>query len=184
MPVKPIPEGYHTVTPMLSVKGAARLIDFMKKAFGATENYRFPAPDGSVMHAELKVGDSFVMLGEAMKGSSHVRNVLCLRAGCRCDVPRRPERRGRIAGRAGRSVLGRPCGHHQRFCRKQVDDRHPRGGRKRRRTRKAGPGSSWPPDPAGPRARVTRDESGKPPEDTPPVLEREETVWRTGPLQC
>ena len=67
MPVKPIPEGYHTVTPMLSVKGAARLIDFMKKAFGATENYRFPAPDGSVMHAELKVGDSFVMLGEAMR---------------------------------------------------------------------------------------------------------------------
>ena len=69
MPVKPIPEGYHAVTPILSVKGAARLIDFMKKAFGATENYRFPAPDGSVMHAELKIGDSFVMLGEAMKDS-------------------------------------------------------------------------------------------------------------------
>ena len=68
MPVKPIPEGYHTVTPLLSVKGAARLIDFMKKAFGAAENYRFPAPDGSVMHAELKIGDSIVMLGEAMKG--------------------------------------------------------------------------------------------------------------------
>ena len=70
MPVKPIPEGYHTVTPMMSVKGAARLIDFMKKAFGATENYRFPAPDGSVMHAELKIGDSFVMLGEARKDCS------------------------------------------------------------------------------------------------------------------
>jgi PhnB protein len=66
MPVKPIPEGYHTVTPLLSVKGAARLIDFMKKAFGAAEVYRFPAPDGSVMHAELKIGDSVVMLGEAM----------------------------------------------------------------------------------------------------------------------
>ena len=69
MPVKPIPEGYHTVTPLLSVKGAARLIDFMKNAFGATETYRFPAPDGSVMHAEMKIGDSFVMLGEAMKGA-------------------------------------------------------------------------------------------------------------------
>lgn len=67
MPVKPIPEGFHTVTPLLSVKGAARLIDFMKKAFGATEIYRFPSPDGSVMHAELKIGDSIVMLGEAMK---------------------------------------------------------------------------------------------------------------------
>lgn len=68
MPVKPIPEGYHTVTPLLSVKGADRLIDFMKKAFGATEIYRFPAPDGSVMHAEIKIGDSIVMLGEAMEG--------------------------------------------------------------------------------------------------------------------
>ena len=47
MPVKPIPEGHHTVTPLLSVKGAARLIDFFKKAFGATEIYSFPAPDGS-----------------------------------------------------------------------------------------------------------------------------------------
>jgi len=70
MPVKPIPEGYHTVTPFMSVKGAARLIDFMKKAFGATETYRFPAPDGSVMHAEMKIGDSIIMLGEAMTGAS------------------------------------------------------------------------------------------------------------------
>ena len=65
MAVKPIPEGYHTVTPLLSVRGAARLIDFLKKAFGATEIYRFPSPDGSVMHAELKIGDSVVMLGDA-----------------------------------------------------------------------------------------------------------------------
>ena len=72
MPVKAIPEGYHTVTPLMSVKGAARLIDFMKKAFGATEIYRFPAPDGSVMHAEMKIGDSIVMLGEAMTGASHM----------------------------------------------------------------------------------------------------------------
>jgi len=70
MPVKPIPEGYHTVTPLLSVKGAERLIDFMKKAFGATEVYRFPAPDGSVMHAEVKIGSSVMMLGEPMEGSS------------------------------------------------------------------------------------------------------------------
>ncbi|MGA3118485.1 MAG: VOC family protein [Syntrophobacteraceae bacterium] len=68
MPVKPIPEGYHTVTPLLSVKGAARLLDFMKKAFGASEVYRFPAPDGSVMHAEIKIGSSVMMLGETMEG--------------------------------------------------------------------------------------------------------------------
>jgi PhnB protein len=65
MAVKPIPEGYHSVTPLLSVRGAARLIDFLKKAFAATEIYRFPSPDGSVMHAELKIGDSVLMLGEA-----------------------------------------------------------------------------------------------------------------------
>lgn len=70
MPVKRIPEGYHAVTPLLSVKGAAQLIDFMKKAFGAVEVYRFPAPDGTVMHAEMKIGDSVVMLGEAMQGSA------------------------------------------------------------------------------------------------------------------
>jgi uncharacterized glyoxalase superfamily protein PhnB len=54
----------------MSVRGAARLIDFMKKAFGATEVYRFPSPDGNVMHAEMKIGDSVVMLGEAMHGAS------------------------------------------------------------------------------------------------------------------
>lgn len=68
MPVKPIPEGYHAVTPLMSVKGAARLIDFLKAAFGAEELYRFPAKDGSVMHATLKIRDSLLMLGEAMEG--------------------------------------------------------------------------------------------------------------------
>ncbi len=69
MPAKHRPEGYHAVTPILSVKGAAQLIDFMKKAFGATEVYRFHSPDGNVMHAEMKIDDSVVMLGEAMKES-------------------------------------------------------------------------------------------------------------------
>lgn len=63
------PEGYHAVTPLLSVRDASRLIDFMKKAFGATEIYRFNSPDGNVMHAEMKIGDSVVMLGEAEKNS-------------------------------------------------------------------------------------------------------------------
>ncbi len=63
---QPIPQGFHSVTPLLAVKGATRLIDFLKAAFGAEEHYRFPADDGTVMHAELKIGDSIVMLGEAM----------------------------------------------------------------------------------------------------------------------
>jgi PhnB protein len=68
MPVKHIPEGYHAVTPLLSVKEAARLIDFLKAAFDAVELYRFPAEDGSVMHATIRIRDSLLMLGEAMEG--------------------------------------------------------------------------------------------------------------------
>jgi PhnB protein len=61
-----IPKGYHTVTPSLFVAGAAKAIDFYKKAFGAEEVMRFPAPDGTIMHAELRIGDSTIMLGDEM----------------------------------------------------------------------------------------------------------------------
>ena len=64
--VKPTPEGYHTATPYLIVAGAAAAIDFYKKAFGATELMRFPGPGGTIMHAEIKVGDSAIMLGDEM----------------------------------------------------------------------------------------------------------------------
>ena len=67
MPVKPIPEGYHTVTPLLAVNGAERLIDFLKSAFGAVELSRFSSENGVVMHAEMKIGDSIVMMGDAME---------------------------------------------------------------------------------------------------------------------
>jgi len=62
--VKPIPEGYHTITPYLSVKGAADAIDFYKRAFGATEIMRMAEPDGRIGHAEVKLGDSRVMLAD------------------------------------------------------------------------------------------------------------------------
>ncbi|HKD78382.1 MAG TPA: VOC family protein [Candidatus Angelobacter sp.] len=61
---KPIPDGYHHVTPYLSIKGAAAAIDFYKKAFGAVEVMRMPQPDGRVGHAELKFGESYVMLAD------------------------------------------------------------------------------------------------------------------------
>lgn len=65
--VKPIPDGYHTVTPTLTIKGASDAIEFYKKAFGAKEIYRFPGPDGkSIMHAEIKIGDSSIMLTDEM----------------------------------------------------------------------------------------------------------------------
>ena len=65
MAVKPIPEAYHTVTPYLIIEGAAAAIEFYKKAFGAKELFRFPAPEGKIGHAEIKIGDSPIMLADA-----------------------------------------------------------------------------------------------------------------------
>src|SRR5690349_18161631 len=62
--VNAIPEGYHSVTPYLSVKGAAAAIDFYKKAFGATEIMRMPAPGGLIGHAEFKIGNSILMIAD------------------------------------------------------------------------------------------------------------------------
>jgi len=62
--VKPIPDGYHTITPYLTVPAVARLIDFLKLAFDAVEIERMQRPDGTVHHAEVKIGDSIVMMGE------------------------------------------------------------------------------------------------------------------------
>ncbi|MGH8496641.1 MAG: VOC family protein [Gammaproteobacteria bacterium] len=64
MAVKHQPEGYHTATPYLIVKDAARAIDFYKKAFGATELFRMDAPGGKIGHAEIKIGDSPIMLAD------------------------------------------------------------------------------------------------------------------------
>jgi len=64
MPVKTIPEGYHSVTPYLIVRGAAEAIDFYRKAFGAVELFRFPSPDGKIGHAEIKIGDSPIMMAD------------------------------------------------------------------------------------------------------------------------
>jgi uncharacterized glyoxalase superfamily protein PhnB len=63
----PIPSGYHTVTPYMRVTGAAGLIEFLQRAFGAQENHRSLAPDGSIMHADITIGDSHVMLTEGME---------------------------------------------------------------------------------------------------------------------
>ncbi|MGA6925649.1 MAG: VOC family protein [Desulfosarcina sp.] len=62
--VKPIPEGMHTVTPHLVCAGAADAIDFYKKAFNAVETLRLPGPNGKLMHAEIRIGDSTIMLAE------------------------------------------------------------------------------------------------------------------------
>jgi uncharacterized glyoxalase superfamily protein PhnB len=64
-PVKPIPEGYHTITPIIQVEGASKFIDYLKNAFDAKEIHRYADPEGAIMHAEVQVGDSRIMLSDA-----------------------------------------------------------------------------------------------------------------------
>lgn len=64
MSVKPKPDGYHTATPYLIIQGAAKAIEFYKQAFGATELMRLDGPDGKIGHAEIKIGDSPIMLAD------------------------------------------------------------------------------------------------------------------------
>jgi PhnB protein len=68
MAVRPIPEGYHTATPYLVIAGAARALDFYKKAFGAVELFRMEGPGGTVGHAEIKIGNSPIMLADEVPG--------------------------------------------------------------------------------------------------------------------
>jgi PhnB protein len=70
MPTKPIPEGYHTVSPYLAVDDAAEAIDYYKRAFGAKETVRMEAPGGKIGHAELEIGDSHVMLSDPFPQAS------------------------------------------------------------------------------------------------------------------
>jgi PhnB protein len=64
MAIKPVPHAYHTVTPYLIVKGGTQAIEFYKKAFGAKERMRLPAPGDTIGHAELQIGDSILMLAD------------------------------------------------------------------------------------------------------------------------
>ena len=69
--VNPIPEGYHSVTPYLIIKGASEAIEFYKKAFGASELFRMAQPDGRVGHAEIRIGDSTIMLADEFPEMGH-----------------------------------------------------------------------------------------------------------------
>ncbi len=70
--VKPIPEGFHSVTPYLTVRNAAQAIEFYKRAFGAQERYRLPMSDGKIGHAELLIGNSIIMLGDESPECGHL----------------------------------------------------------------------------------------------------------------
>ena len=109
MAAKPIPEGYRTATPYLIVKGAAEAIEFYKRAFGATELMRMADPQGRVGHAEIRIGDSVIMLadehpamgyrGPRSLGGSSVSILLYL-----ADVDTVFERAIKAGGRAQRPV--------------------------------------------------------------------------------
>src|ERR1700721_4573723 len=71
MATKAIPDGYHSVTPYLIVNGAAKAIDFYKRAFGAVELMRMPGPDGKIGHAEMRIGDSAIMLADENPEMGH-----------------------------------------------------------------------------------------------------------------
>ena len=66
---KAVPDGYHTITPTLTLDDASRAIDWYKKALGAEELSRFTGPDGKIMHAELKIGDSRIMVNDPIMGN-------------------------------------------------------------------------------------------------------------------
>jgi PhnB protein len=72
MAVAPIPAGYEGVTPYLIVKGAAKALEFYKKAFGATELFRFPGPNGTIGHAVIKIGKGVVMLADGVAEMGHL----------------------------------------------------------------------------------------------------------------
>jgi PhnB protein len=67
-PVRAIPEGYHSISPSLTCKDAARAMDFYKSVFGATEIMRMPGPGGKIMHAELRIGDSIIFVNDEFPG--------------------------------------------------------------------------------------------------------------------
>ena len=106
--VKPIPKGYHTATPYLIVDDGAQAIDFYERAFGAVEVMRMPAPGGKVGHAEIKIGDSHIMLADEApemdaRSPKHLAarpSAFCCtwRTSTRCSTrpsPRAERRRGR-----------------------------------------------------------------------------------------
>lgn len=69
----PVPEGHHTITPQLTLDNAAQAIDWYKKALGAEEVARAVGPDGQIMHAEIRIGDSLIMLNDEMGGGKSAK---------------------------------------------------------------------------------------------------------------
>lgn len=76
MSVRPIPEGYHSITPYLMINGVAEAIEFYQRAFGATQLFKLDAPGGKIGHAEIRLGNSRIMMADDCGGESPFRNPL------------------------------------------------------------------------------------------------------------
>jgi PhnB protein len=100
MTIKPIPDGYHSLTPYLGIKDTAEAIEFYKRAFSATELFRLVAPSGEIGHAEIKIGNSAIMLADPCETGPVPQSAVTgrfvdwpsrIRRGCGCSVcPGRP----------------------------------------------------------------------------------------------
>jgi Glyoxalase/Bleomycin resistance protein/Dioxygenase superfamily len=131
MAVKPIPEGYHSVTPYLAVEGADKLLEFLKRAFDAADTHIcMKRDDGTIQHAEVKIGDSIVMLAEASGPWEPMPSVLYLYVN---DVDATYQRSARggcnFADGAGDPLLRRPERWGTGSRGKSLVDRYPRRGR-------------------------------------------------------
>ena len=134
MAVKAKPDGYHSITPYLIVRGGAAAIDYYKAAFGAVEQVRMPGPGGTIGHAEIRIGDSVVMLADEPPdqqwrspqslGGSPV-GLLALRRRRGRPLQPGPRRRRQGPQTPRQPVLRRPLRHPGRPLRPPVDDRHP-----------------------------------------------------------
>ena len=138
MAAKPIPDGYHTVTPYLTVRGATKVIDFLKQAFGAKLSHEaIKRPDGSIMHAQVLIGDSRIMICEESEMAKATTSTLYLSRSRRGQrVPAGGEgRRANHHGAFGH-VLRRPQRRRERSVRQQLVHRNAQGRRWRSGTAK------------------------------------------------
>jgi PhnB protein len=104
--VRPVPEGFHTATPSLVVRDAAKAIDFYKKVFGAEERMQMPAPDGKIIHAEIKIGDSIIFLSDEIPnmGGKSPQSVGAYTGGIYLYVPNVDEIHQRAVGAGAKSA--------------------------------------------------------------------------------
>jgi len=140
MATKSIPDGYHSVTPYLITKGAADAIDFYKRAFGATELMRMASPDGKIGHAEIRIGDSAIMLADEHPGHRSPQSLGGAGVSLMVYVDRVDEvfqtsgrSRSERAATRQRPVLRRSIGDVARSVRTHMDCRNAHGGYSARR---------------------------------------------------